>query len=75
MTGLYHRIILQGDFTESYYGIILRNQIMESYYGITLWNPPYERNPRDAQDVPRAPWDPGDPVGTPLGPQETPLGA
>ena len=33
----------------------------------------YEKDPGDAQDVPKAPWDPGDPLGTPLGPPETPL--
>ena len=47
----------------SFYGIILRND-----YGITLRNHFYKKDPGDAQDVRGAPWDPGDPMGTPLGP-------
>ena len=34
----------------------------------------YEKDPGDARDVPRAPWDPGHPLGTPMGPPGTPLG-
>ena len=42
---------------------------MELYDGIIFM----KKDPGDARDVPRAPWDLGDPLGTPLGPQGTPL--
>ena len=41
---------------------------------MALLNILYEKNPGDAQDVPRDPWDPRDPLGTPLGALGTPLG-
>ena len=34
----------------------------------------YEKDREEARDVPRAPWDPGDPLGTPMGPPGAPLG-
>ena len=55
----------------SYYGIILRNDIMELYYAIIFMT----TNPADAWDVPGAPWDPEDFLGTPLGSPGTRLGA
>ena len=33
-----------------------------------------KKDPRGARDVPGAPWDPGDPLGTRLGPPGTTLG-
>ena len=44
--------------------MILRDQITELYYGMTSWT---YIDPGDARDVPGDPWDPGDPLGTPLG--------
>ena len=55
-------------------GIILRDYITESYYGVVLRNHPYEKDPSDTWGVPGPPWDPGDPLGTPLGSPGTPLG-
>ena len=47
---------------------------MRGYYEMILQNHFYEKDPGDARDVPGAPWDPRDPLGTPLGPPGTPLG-
>ena len=77
ITGLHHGIILRDYVTELYYGIILRSHITECYYGILLRTRLYEKDAEDARDVPVAAWDPGDPLGTGLGPRGrlgTPLG-
>ena len=39
-----------------------------------LRSPLHGQDPGDAWDVPRAPWDPGYSLGTPLGHLRTPLG-
>ena len=54
-----------------YHKIMSQNYIMGSYYGIISWNHLYEEDPGDAGDIHRARWDPGDPLGTPLGPPGT----
>ena len=40
-----------------------------------LWNHLYEKDPGDAWDVPRAPWDPGIPWALPWDPQARPWNA
>ena len=57
--------------TGSDYGIILQNDIMEE---IGL-NHLYGKDPGDARDVPGAPWDLRDPLGTRPGPPGTSLGS
>ena len=74
LQGLYYRIVLWDYVAELHHGIILRNHITERYYLIISRNHPYEKDPGDAQDVPRAPSDQRYPAGTPLGPWGTPLG-
>ena len=69
----FQTVSARGYVTELYYGIILRNHITAEYYGIISQNHLYEKDPGDARDVPGAPWDPGYPLGTPLGPLGTPL--
>ena len=55
-----------------YYDFILRNYIADLYYRIILWN--YitelcrETESGNPWTVPGPPWDPRDPLGTPLGP-------
>ena len=53
---------------------MLQNYITGSYYGIILRNHLCEKDPGDARDVPGAPWDSGDSLGTALRPVGTPLG-
>ena len=60
--------MLRNCITGSYYGIILQNDIMELYYRIMKRIP---RMPRTSHELP---WDPGDPLGPPLGPPGTPMG-
>ena len=69
---LYYRIMLRNYITD--HGIILRNHIPEGYYGIILRNHLYGKDPWDTWAVPGDSWDPGDPLGTALGPPGTPLG-
>ena len=66
---LYYGIILQNYITGSYYRIIFRNDIMELYYGIIFM----EGTPGMPGTSLELPWDPRDPLGTPLGPPGTPL--
>ena len=54
----------------SYYGTILWNDIMETYSGIVF----VERIPGMPGTSPELLWDPGDPLGTLLGPPGTSLG-
>ena len=68
--GLYYGIMLRNDIAGSYYGIISRQDIMEFY----MTESSFEKDPGGCLGRPGAPWDPGDPLGTPLGPQGTQLG-
>ena len=73
ITGLYYGIALWNYIMGLYCGIIIRNDILRdcitgSYHGIVSRNYPVKRNPGTPETSPEPPWDPGDSLGTPLGP-------